>query len=101
MTAADTLTFVHRHDNAAHRIEAWSRDYPLCYPVAQVWLSYACVEFILVVDEWRGRGVAGRLLEYTLKQYPELQPTPPISPGGAALIRKFWPTAVVDSSTVG
>jgi hypothetical protein len=81
-----------RHLDADHwLVELW---YAYAdYPVAQAWIDerggHPILDLILVPDFERRGGRARKLLRECFKRWPNLELTPPVSKGGAALHRRF------------
>lgn len=56
----------------------------------------AQLNFVFVADQWRGRGIARKLVSACIGRWPNLQGTLGISDGGDALLRMLPSCADID-----
>ena len=85
------------HSNREWQVEfhASEYDWPYPWPYGLAWVTEpygkyrASINFVLVGDEYRGLGIATKLVRAILQRWPDAVFTDPISPGGEALVAKF------------
>ena len=81
----------HRLGGTHWRVEWWSGERRM-FPVATAYVvvipGAAQVNFVFVVDEYRGQGIACKLLEACRSRWPGIGFTVGVNAAGDALVRK-------------
>lgn len=59
------------------------------------------LNFMLVADQWRGRGIASSMMAACVEKWPDLEFSTPISRGGAKAIDRVMRQQTADDQMIG